>query len=484
MGSQDSHVASVRRRVAARSLRLAAWSVAGVAGLSLVGNGLVHSDALELAIGAVQKDVTLRFEADWIWWPGHVKGSDFQLIVHDPKVQAELTVEEFDVDWRPWDLFSKTFHATRVDAKGVRFRVRKTRPLSALCRAAEGLPVIPGQTLPPGVARDGCEQQIDTAREPGPKPSRGDVFRVRLENVDATDVSEVWLERYRATGHGRVRGSWFFFPTFETSLSELHFDSHRWQIGRSGHPVVDRVRLHGTGALDTLHIRRPRGWFEGVTFTGTVAARGARLERLATMSGIEGDGEADLYLDLELDDGVLRYADTLIEGRNVAVNLEKTSVHGSPRASLRLKTSGTSTITRFRSGAIELEDVHLGDGEKPSTRFQADVAGDSWVSTHPLRASVGVTARTSNLEPLMALVAGLPKVMVDVLVKQSTDIRGDARLEVTSPRRVVVTDIEVEAGPLSAEGHVQLRPTLEGELEATLGPLTVTKSLGPPSDRR
>jgi hypothetical protein len=39
----------------------------------------------------------------------------------------------------------------------------------------------------------------------------------------------------------------------------------------------------------------------------------------------------------------------------------------------------------------------------------------------------------------------------------------------------------VEAGALSVDGHIQLVPKLDGELEAQLGPVTVKKKLGPKS---
>jgi len=472
------------RRIAGWGLGLLVLAAGGWGIFILSLNVALQTGALPRWIGQAQKVLTLSFEADWTWSPGHLAGRDLRLVIHDRAVQAELFIDAFAVEWRPWALLSRRFHATEVDARGVRFRLRKTRMLDDLCAQPTGLPVITGQSLPPELVGDDCGDQLETALPPGPKPKRDRVFTVELEGATAADVEEIWIERYRARGTGSFEGSWRFVPTFATALEGLRVDFEGWEIARDTEAIIGAARLHGGAEVEPLDLREGSKWDRNLSFTGTVALQQVGAARIAApfLRGSQASvsGALDVYVDAQLDRGRPRYVATLLEGHTVA-RIQDRTVRARPRLSLRLQTPKTSSATRLSSGRLTLHELRLGAPDAPPTEVHAIVSDDSWFTIHPPRISLGLLAETSNLEPLMQLLSGLPQVMIDLLVRSSVHIKGEARLE-ARPGDVVVEGIEVEAGTLSAKGQVRVAPELDGQIEAKLGPVKVTKKLGRAAD--
>lgn len=469
---------SVRRFVG--GFLLVAISSAG--GLLILLNVLLQSNALELLIEKAQKDVTLRLDVGLVWWPGHVEGTNLQLLIHDPAIQAELSVDGFVVDWNPLSLFEKTFEAGFVDVTGVRFKLRMTRPLELLCRQPPGLPLIPGESLPPG-AIENCERQKDTARSPGPKPTRDQVFRVRLGQVEATDVSEIWIERYRGRGRAKVRGAWAFFPTFETSIDLSSLATGTWDVTRAGRRIVGGLGARARGSVDAIDLRRLDDWVKEVSVEGKASADWIGLEPVFGPRGVPARGHLKVWLDWSMERGVQKYLGVRLVGRELSVDLGKTTLHGSPELTLRMSTAETATVASFESGTMTLARVRLGsdsDGPTETTEIEAQVSSDSWLSASPARASIGLSAHTSDLQPLRAVISGLPEAMIEVLIDPSTSIRANGRFE-ASRAKVEFADLKGGAGALSATGHLQLAPALDGRIEASLGPISVTKRLGAPS---
>jgi len=448
-------------------------ALAGVAFL-VIFNALIMSNALEKLINGAQKDVTLKFDTGIIWWPTHISGENFQLIVHDPAIQAELALDEYQLDWNPLRLFDKKFHATRVRATGVTFALRKTRPISELCRQPPGLPDIPGQTRPPGAVRGDCSAQTDTARKPGKKPKRGQVFEVELENVKATGLNELRFERYRARGYADFSGHWSFNPTFETSIQLPSFTSEPWTIHVDGEPIAHHLTMNGGATVETLNLRDLSGWLEKVSLRGELVGRGLDIAHFARAMGSEGDGALDVYFDAHIDQGAPQYLDARVGGSRITFDAGKFAVRGSPDFGLTFVDGEQGA--RLRTGTATITDVRLGDA-KESTDIYVRTTSDSYVKPSPLRASVGIEARTSNLEPIMAALSGLPKTILDLLIAQSTDVEASGRLR-AEQGEARLDPVHVNAGPLSVDGKVQLSPSMNGRLKAELGPVTVTKKLG------
>jgi hypothetical protein len=441
-------------------------------------NLLVASNALESLINGAQKDVTLSFDADFIWWPTHIEGDDFELMVHDPAIQAQLNIDEYAVDWNPLALFEKKFHATKVRARGIRFELRKTRLLPELCAQSPGLPVIPGQSLPPGVVEGECLEQVDTARAAGPEPERDQVVKVQLDDVKAEGLNELWFERYRARGYAAFDGGWSFHPTFETRVDVSDFSSQPWTVHVDGRPVANRVRFDGVGHVDSLQLRELSGWQSRVSLRGDIEGRGVDVSHLARAMGHSGEGSLDVWVDLNVDSGAPAYLATRVRGSAITLEGGEFTVHGTPDVALTFASSDDTA--HIRTGTATITGLRLGGDHKEATSVVVRTSTDSFVRRTPLFASVGLTAHTSNLEPIMAALEGLPRTILDLLIAQSTNIRARGRLK-AGRGKARLEPIRVEAGALSVDGHIQLVPKLDGELEAQLGPVTVKKKLGPKS---
>jgi hypothetical protein len=450
---------------------------AAVVAFVLLFNVMLWTDALEKLINEAQTDVTLHFEVPWAWWPTHLSGGEFQMIVHDPAVQAELRIDDFALVWAPLQLLRKKFHARTIRADGVRFSLRKTRELRELCDMPPGLPVIPGQSLPAEAVEGSCMAQEDTARPKGDKPKRGDVFQVQLDDVRVDHLERLWFERLRTEGTGGLRGDWFYIPTFETRLNVSALGASSRNLKRADETLIRNMGFGVTGELDTVHLRKSPDWKRLIVATATASVRGIRLAPLMRGGATKADGTLDLYFDMSVQQGYLEYLELRILNSKMSLERKEFVLSGEPWAHFQWVADSDRTA-RLREGRAELRAVRLGRGkDAKTTSFRLTAKNERSLDLSNGTARVGLWAQAENLEPIMILLKGLPKTMVDVLISSDTQIRATARLDVAAPD-MRLEDLQVEAGALKAHGALTLSPRMDGEVTAELGPVSVTKKIG------
>lgn len=450
---------------------------AAVVAFVLLFNVMLWTDALEKLINEAQTDVTLHFEVPWAWWPTHLSGGEFQMIVHDPAVQAELRIDDFALVWAPLQLLRRKFHAHSIRADGVRFSLRKTRKLPELCDMPPGLPVIPGQSLPPESVEGSCMAQEDTARPKGEKPKRGDVFQVQLDDVHVDDLDRLWLERFRTEGTGWVRGDWFYFPTFETRLNVAAVGASSRNLKRADETLIRDMDFGLNGVLDTVHLRKSPDWKRLIVATATASVRGVRLAALMADGATKADGTLDLHFDGSVQRGHLEYLAVRVLNSQMSLETKEFVLSGEPWAHFQWVADSESTA-KLREGRAELRALRLGRGkDAKTTSFRLTAENEGRFDLSNGTARVNLLAQTGNLEPIMILLKGLPKTMIDVLISSDTQIRATARLDVDAPD-TRLEDLQLEAGALKAHGAVTLLPRMDGEVTAELGPVSVTKKLG------
>ena len=110
------------------------------------------------------------------------------------------------------DLLHKEFHATRVRASKLVFRLREREEKSEMSAAhVARVPKIPGFADPP--------LAISTP-EPPPDPeiAKRHFWSIHVENFLADPTPEIWIEIYRFQGNARVTGSFFLHPHVEARI--------------------------------------------------------------------------------------------------------------------------------------------------------------------------------------------------------------------------------------------------------------------------
>ena len=123
----------------------------------------------------------------------------------DPTIQWYARMDDATIQISLVDLLFRRFHATRVRARGLTFRLREREEEKEVSPPhAARLPDIPGFANPPRQAAG-----------PAPEPTESERRRfwaVLVEDLIADPAPEIWIEIYRFRGHARVTGSFLVHP--------------------------------------------------------------------------------------------------------------------------------------------------------------------------------------------------------------------------------------------------------------------------------
>ncbi len=162
--------------------------------------------------------IFITFTRGWSLWPGRVQARDLVIRSSDSGVQFILRIDSCRFTFSPLDLArSKTFHVTSVSGSGITFHARRRTPSPAITPDfAESLPPIAGFerfSLPVLAPPDLLEKWDDRY---------WNLFSVRLENVVANDVREVWIDSMRWSGEAHVTGGFYLKPIRQAQVDRVH----------------------------------------------------------------------------------------------------------------------------------------------------------------------------------------------------------------------------------------------------------------------
>ena len=216
--------------------------------------------ALNLAFGLVHQvglpeAVVVSYRSAWSFWPGQVRANDLRLVGTDSHVEWQLDIERVDFRWSPTALLQRRFHAWQVEATGVTMRMRMKLDAAFATPAVLAL-------LPPieGIAAAPIKPAVPSAPIPD---DEYDLWSVRLDDVDAHEVREVWLDAYRFIGQAHLRGGFSLRPvrlahvgpaTIDVKRGELRVGRELAVEGLSGRvdglvAPFDPREVHGAEAL-------------------------------------------------------------------------------------------------------------------------------------------------------------------------------------------------------------------------------------------
>ncbi len=195
-----------RRSPWLRWARNAALALVGVwLAYVLVANLLLRTRMLRRILSGHPEKLWVDYKSASTLWPARVRIEALVVRASDENLQWALGIEQTRVTISLWELLHRHFHATRVDARGVSFRLRqKVDPARVTAESTDRLPPIDGFADPP--------VRGDAPTLPEPTDRNYALWSVQLDRVDAAAVSEVWIDAYRYVGESHVWGTMVLRP--------------------------------------------------------------------------------------------------------------------------------------------------------------------------------------------------------------------------------------------------------------------------------
>jgi hypothetical protein len=194
-------------------LGLAAAAAATVLGLAGATALVLRSDWLLEEVDSDPDSLFVSFtEPRASLMPGHLRFATLTLRSRDSNVEWEARLEDASIDVSLVELAARRFHARRVRAAGLTFRLRErlTRGEATPARAGR-YPGITGYRDPP--RRD----------PPAPPVAPGDPWRVAVDDLRVVLVRALWIDAWRWEGEGSLSGGFRLRPGIEAEVlpSEL-----------------------------------------------------------------------------------------------------------------------------------------------------------------------------------------------------------------------------------------------------------------------
>jgi hypothetical protein len=292
-------------RIFGRAFVIAAMVVAGALVVYLVAmNVFLGTRLFRNAISYEPRSLLVDYDRAYSLWPGRIHVEGLVIRGRDHNVEWTLVLDRCDFRQHFVDLLHRQFHAGPVAGDGLSFWLRQRRRGWTTGEMA-ATPPVPGFADP-------------ALPEPGPAPApltdaQYALWSVRLDDVDARHVREIWVDTMRYSGDVEIHGRWLFRPMRWLEVGPARIDMHpldagegtvtSWVTGVGGHldvtvhpfdlravpaaEVFHEVSIDGelTGTVHTANVVRALA--PAVRFEGADAALGARI---AVDHGVPGLG--------------------------------------------------------------------------------------------------------------------------------------------------------------------------------------------------
>jgi hypothetical protein len=393
--------------------------------------------------------------------PGIIQMRGLTIRGSDSNVHWFFRMERATISVSLVDLLRRRFHATRVRASGLVFRLRQRAEKDPDPAHQARLPPIPGVVEPP--------RTKSTSTKPGPAPAPPDphekYWTVFVEDIVADPTPEIWIELYRFRGHARVSGSFSLHPHQEDWVGPagVRFLSGDLTLGPE-QPLMTGVSGETTCTIKAYDPDRVRGDHVWPFVTGNFRMKGRltdlgfvnhflRHSREPRLSG----GVGSTMLNVSFDQGIGR-GDARFEAREVSARYGKGTLSGRAEGKLAIPRWEMERDVMDLSGSrIDLAEIRTsatahderdwwGRFEIPSGRLQ-----------NGLRARAQIDARDAR--PLYTLFrANLPGWAQGIL--KLDGIHATARVHLGSDL-LEVRELEAHGGSFHIAGEYEERKNNE-----------------------
>ena len=230
---------------------------------------IVSTRLLRGWVNGKPEELLLSYDEGSSWIPGVIRLRGLSMRGSDPNVQWFFRMEKATISVSLLDLFRRRFHATRVRAEGLVFRLREkqTKKETSAPHAAL-LPPITGFSDPPLSAAD-----------PETPPTAGKKYwTVRVEDLVADPAPDIWVEIYRFRGHARVTGGFTLHPHDRAKIgpAAVEFLSGQFLLGPE-QPMLASASGRGDCDIDAFNQDAVKGREVWRKISGNIRV-GGRLE--------------------------------------------------------------------------------------------------------------------------------------------------------------------------------------------------------------
>jgi hypothetical protein len=350
--------------------------MAGLFAIYLVGiNVLVQTHILRSALSADPEEMLVDYASAYSWVPGRVHVEGLKIRGSDWNIQWVLGIDKCDFNFSPLDFAHRRFHASHVRGEGLTFRVR-LRVDSATPDHVAALPPVPGFADFPH-------------RKPGVQPppttdAEYNLWSIQLDDVDARDVREIWVDTIRYSGKLRVRGRWIFRPDRWLDVGPAVIDAEPLDISYGPHVLARGLQGSIEATVFPFDLRGHQGLQILEQVSTDLKLRGLfraaeAIETLAPVSGISfagGDGPLDALI--RVDHGVMadgtRVSFETAESRTIA---PKVVVEGPVRALFEVVAQASSKPV----GRLDVQGDRIRLSDHKGAKGSLSKAGASVAST-------------------------------------------------------------------------------------------------------
>lgn len=268
----------------------------------VAGNVVVRSQLIKKAVASAE-GFALDYGRAYTLWPGHVRVTDLSLRIEDYNVQFEVALGDASVDIDLLRLPFKEFRVTRLDASGVRFRMRhKIITVGDDAERVAAYPPIRGFADPP---------YYRGVRPPPIPDAEYDLWALRIENVTAR-VSELWVMEHRLRGEAFASGSFVVKPARWVQVQPAALDVASGKLTLGEHLVAGLVRGRISCDIPDMRVQEREGAqvFKDISAGIQLSLAEGKLDflsaYLARLGSARYAGAADWLLDVKLQRGVVQ----------------------------------------------------------------------------------------------------------------------------------------------------------------------------------
>ena len=366
--------------------------VFGIAAAScLAVHAIVSTHLLRGWVNGKPEELLLAYDGASSWVPGVIRIRGLTMRGSDPNVQWFFRMEKATISISLIDLLRKHFHATRVRAEGLVFRLREKEKKSETSAAHVALlPPITGFSDPP----------LATAEAEPPPVTRMEVrkkyWTVQVEDLVADPAPDIWVEIYRFRGRARVSGGFTLHPHDRARIgpAAVEFLSGNFLLGPE-RAMLSSASGRGDCDIDAFDPEAVKGKEVWRKISGNIRVEG-RLEDIGFLNhylrhapeprlaggGGKAHGEirfnhgiASGGADFELARADFRYANRTVRGRASGrlgvprwdVEHDDMEISGSQVALSNVVTTGSAHDERDWWGRFDITSGRVHDGFSAQT---------------------------------------------------------------------------------------------------------------------
>jgi hypothetical protein len=259
--------ASLRHRAWALARRLGRIALYVGAGLYLAYlaaiNLFLSTRLFDVVVNASPTTLQVRYERGWSMWPGRIHARGLSIRSVDSNVEWILRLDGVRFDVSLLALAKRRFEASNVHGAGISYRLRtRMNAWDVTPARLEGLPPIEGLWEPPVRPYEQCsaDEWSDADYH---------LITVKLSDVHAENVRELWINRYQLKGGTNIAGGFYLKPLREVAVGPIQTSL------RDGLLLVkDEPWAGGLGGRTDLTVAK----FDPRVASGTDILRGVALD--------------------------------------------------------------------------------------------------------------------------------------------------------------------------------------------------------------